>query len=434
MLKKEFNKKLINMINESTSSYMCVEYIKKELDKKGFTKLEETYKWKLKPGKYYVIRNDASIVAFVIPSNDSDIFNIITTHCDTPSLLLKPNGAFIKNNYLKLNIMPYGGLLNYGWLDHPLSLSGRVIYKDNNKIKKKIIDFKETELVIPSVAIHQNDKANTNLDLNMQIDLIPICGLAKESKEWIKYISKKCKVENIIDYDLHAYNNQLPQIFGINKELLFSPRIDNVTSVCASLESFLISRSNNIKVFCSFNNEEIGSLTEEGADSNFLIDILKRICASLNIDISTSLSKSFIISSDNTHALHPNHSELSDDTGELYLGKGIAIIKEITSTTNAISSSVLKTICDNNKIMYQNATAKNDLSGGSTLSGISLRHLSVLSVDIGIPQLAMHSSCEVCALNDVFELYKLMKAFYEVSILVKKDNIFISNKRSKSNA
>lgn len=427
MVKNKFNKNLINMIENSTSSYKTIYYLKEQLLNSGYSEIYEKDKWNISSGKYFVIRNDASIISFEIPKNYKDVFHIITTHSDTPSLLLKPSGEYTKSGYLKYNVMPYGGLLNYGWLDHPLSVSGRIIYKDKDVLKKKIIDLKDTLFVIPSVAIHQNDKANSNLDLNMQVDLQPIYGLEENNVDFIKYISNKYNIKNIIDYDLYLYNNSKPQVLDISNDLLLSPRIDNLTSVYAALESFLESKSSNIKVFCSFNNEEIGSLTEEGADSNFLIDVLKRICSSISIDISISLYKSIIVSSDNTHAVHPNHDEYTDDTGKVYLGKGVAIIKETTSTTNALSSSIIKTICNLNNVKYQDSTTKNDLTGGSTLSGISLRHLSALSIDIGAPQLAMHSSTELCSLSDIYELYKLMKSFYESSVVIKNDEIIIYN-------
>lgn len=422
--KKTFNNELINFINNSTCSHTCIKYIKKILDKNNYVRLYEEEKWNLKYGKYYIIRNDASIIAFEIPKKYHKSFNIITTHLDTPSLLLKPNGAYIKDNYLKYNVMTYGGLLNYGWLDHPLSLAGRIIVNKNNKLIPKIIDFKKPMLIIPSVAIHLNDKANTNLDINAQLDLQPILGINKNKTSFENILKKKIK-DKIIDYDLYAYNIVPPYFLGNNKELLISPRIDNLTSVYAQIQSFLSSINNNIKILCSFNSEEIGSGTSEGADSNFLIDNLKRIAASLNIDIISCLSSSFIISSDNTHAIHPNHNEKADDTNKAYLGKGVCIIKELESTTNSMSSSIIKTICNNNKIKYQDATSRNDLSTGSTLSAISLRHLSVLSIDIGISQLAMHSSYEVCSLSDIYELYKLMHFFYKTNIQKKKNDYII---------
>ncbi len=422
---EEFNENLINFISNSTCSFTCVKYIKEILIKEKYTELYETDNWQNLPNKFFVIRNDASIIAVELPNKKNDIFSIITSHSDTPSLLLKPNGNYIKENYLKYNIMPYGGLLNYGWLDHPLSISGRIITSKNNKLKTNIIDFKKPMLIVPSVAIHQKTDSNTNLDLNMHIDLQPIISLSKKKDTWNKIIKSKVK-DKIIDYDLFAYNPAVPHIIGENNELLIAPRIDNLTSVYASLYSFLNSKSPNIKVFCAFNNEEIGSLTEEGADSNFLLDILKKIASKLEIDITSSLSKSFIISSDNTHAIHPNHAEYADDTGVAHLNEGFTIIKEINSTTNAVSSSIIKKICDDNNIKYQDATAKNDITGGSTLSSISLRHVSVLSIDVGIGQLSMHSSIETCSIKDVYELSKMMIAFYNANIERKNDTFLIN--------
>jgi len=414
---KKFNDNLIKFIKKSTCSFTCIKEIENILKNNGYKELFETDNWNLEGNKFYIVRNDASIVAFFIPKEVRESFSIITTHCDTPSLLLKPNGAYVKENYLKYNVMPYGGLLNYGWLDHPLSLAGRILIKEEDTLKTKIVDFKKPMLIVPSVAIHQNDKANINLDLNMQIDLQPIVALSKNKKTWDKIIGN----DKIVDYDLFAYNIEEPILIN---DIFVSPRIDNITSVYASLESFLNTKSDNIKIFCSFNNEEIGSLTTEGADSSFLIDILKRIASYLNLDIAKTLANSFIISSDNTHAIHPNHTEYADDTGVLYLGKGFAIIKEEASTTNALSSSIIKEICNKNKIKYQDSTAKNDIAGGSTLSGISLRHVSVLSIDVGIPELAMHSSVETCSIKDIYELYKMMCAFYKTKI-IKKDNTII---------
>ena len=421
MKKDEFLEKLIKFIKTATCSFTCIEEIKKELKKNGFIELNEQEQWDITKKKYYIIRNNASIIAIDISKATNNNFSIITSHSDTPSLLLKPEGSYIKENYLKYNVMPYGGLLNFGWLDHPLSIAGRVIIKKDKKLVTKIIDFKKPMLVIPSVAIHQKTDSNTNLDLNMQIDLQPIIALSKNKNIWDNIIQKEIK-EQIIDYELFAYCTEEPVIIGTKQKLLVSPRIDNLTSVFTSLKSFIEQKSDNIKVFCCFNNEEIGSLTEEGADSNFLLDILKRFASSLNIDIASSLANSFIISSDNTHAIHPNHTEYADDTGVLYLGQGFAIIKEINSTTNAVSSAILKTICDNNKIKYQYSTAKNDVSGGSTLSGISLRHVSVLSIDVGIPQLSMHSSVETCSIDDVYQLYLMMKSFYKTTIIKNNTN------------
>lgn len=424
MEKETLKNNLVQCINKGTTAFTCVNYLKEILIQKGFIYLSELEEWDLVEGNYFVIRNDASIIAFQIPPK-KECFHIITTHLDTPALLLKPGGENVKEKFLKYNIMPYGGLLNYGWLDHPLSLAGRVILKHENTIRKEIIDLEDAIAVIPSVAIHQNDKANSNLDLNMQVDLQPIFGLSQKTQDWDKFLKKYIKLkkgEVICDFDFFLYHNSKPIFFGFDNQLLLSPRIDNLTSVSAAFDAFLESKPTNISVFCSFNNEEIGSLTKEGADSNFLLDTLKRVAGNLNLDISSTLAKSFIISSDNTHAVHPNHQEYADDTGKPYLGDGFAIVKESQSTTDAYFSSILKSLCEKKKIKFQDATAKNDLTGGSTLSGLSLRHVSVSSIDIGLPQLAMHSSLEVCSFQDYLQLFQVMKEFYQAKIVQSKES------------
>ena len=311
---EKFRKNLIDFIECSTCSYTCSSEIKKILNENDFVELSENEKWDLKGGKYYVIRDDTSVIAFIIPDKYSNYFSIVTSHLDTPSLEVKIDGCYTKDNYVKLNVMPYGGILNYGWLDHPLSIAGRIVVREKDDLKVKIIDLKETIGIIPSVAVHLNPKANTNLDINSQIDLQAIISLGSDIDYFNKILS-----DDIVSYDLFLYNNLKPITIGKESELLVSPRIDNLTSVYSSLYSFIDSYPKSISIFSSFNNEEIGSLTEEGADSNFLIDILKRITASLDIDLVSTLSKSIIISSDNTHAVHPNHSEYIDETGKCFL-------------------------------------------------------------------------------------------------------------------
>lgn len=429
MQKEKYIKDLINFIKTGSCTYTVTKEIKKELDRLGFQPLYEEEIWHLTKGNYYVIRNDASIIAFRIGNNYKNSFNIITTHSDTPSFLLKPQNEIYENGYQKINAAPYGGLLNYGWMDRPLSIAGKIIIKENNSFLSQIIDLKDPLLIIPSLAIHQNDKANSNLDLNTQTDLIPILSLKEEKDIIRKIISEKehIKLENIEDYDLHLYNTESPTIIGTEKNILVSPRIDNLTSTFAALESLKnIENQNNINVFCSFNSEEIGSLTKEGADSNFLLDTLKKIAGSLKIDISTSLYNSIIISADNTHAHHPNHGEKSDITNKVYLNKGIVISKEMVSTSDALGTSIIKELCKKEKILFQYFTSRNDLASGSTLAGISLRHVSTTSIDISLPQLAMHSSLECIGTEDTYSLLKLFQSFYNVSFQRQKEKIELS--------
>ena len=431
MIKKKFNEELFDFIENSTCSFTCIDTIKNELINNGYEEVYETKKWNLKSGKYFVVRNDASIIAFSIGKKYKEAFNIICAHSDTPGFNLKPKNEIYEYNYLKLNVSPYGGILNYGWMDRPLSIAGRIIYKEKNKYKKRIINLKEPLCVIASEAIHQNDSANTNLDLNTQIDLIPIISLTDE-KEVIKKILKQelnlSSSTEIADYDLFLHTNDKPMYVGSNNEMILSPRLDDLTCTFATLKSFVENdNENNINIMCIFNSEEIGSLTKEGADSSFLMDTLKRISASINIDVSVALHNSLIVSADNSHAVHPNHPNKSDVNNQGFLNEGILIIREKDTMTDSVSSTIFKEICKKAKVPFQDYASRNDMTTGSTLSGLSVRHVSVDSIDVGIPQLAMHSANEVVGSNDTFYLYKAFKKFYEVLIKYKDDSVEIKN-------
>ena len=428
MQKNKFNENLFEFIKKSTCSFTTIKNIKEILIDNGYTELYENETWNLNNNKNFVIRNDASIIAFNIGKYHNKSFNITCTHSDTPGFSLKPKNEIYEYNYLKLNVMPYGGILNYGWLDRPLSIAGRVIYKYKNKFIKKIIDLKKPICSIPSVAIHQNDTANTNLDLNTQIDLIPIISLNEKEETNIikKIIKKELKIENIndiCDYDLFLYSKDIPTYIGDDKEMILSPRLDNLTCTFSSLNSFIECNNNkNINIMCIFNSEEIGSLTKEGADSTFLMDTLKRICAELNIDISITLHNSLIVSADNSHALHPNHPNKSDVNNQGFLNNGILIIREKDTTTDSVSSTIFKEICNIANVPYQDYSSRNDMTTGSTLSGLSIRHVSIDSCDIGLAQLAMHSANEIIGSNDTYYLYKAFKTFYNTTLQNNKDS------------
>lgn len=429
MNNEKYNQELFTFIENASCSFTAVKEIKKQLHNNNFTELQENESWHLKKDQsYFVTRNDASIIAFTLGNNES--FNITCTHIDTPAFMIKPKNALYEKNYLKINVMPYGGLLNYAWLDEPLSIAGRVIVKNKNTYYKEIIDLKKPLLCIPSVAIHQNTNANDDLKLNSQIDMIPILSL-KEKKEPIKELIKKAvklkENEEIGDYDLFLYATAKPEYFGLNNEMILSPRIDDLSCTYSALKGFLDSRQcENNNIFCAFNSEEIGSLTKEGADSSFLMDILKRIAADTEKDISILINNSTILSADNTHATHPNHPNNSDANNEALLNKGIVIAKDESSTTDSITSSIFKGICEKAKVPYQDFVTKNDMTSGSTLSGISLRHVSIDSIDIGLGQLAMHGAREIIGSKDAHYLYLAFKKFYETKITKDKDKINLS--------
>lgn len=421
---KKFNKELLAFLPSGTTSFTCIKTIKEELLKNGYEELTENSPWSLTNTKYFIIRNDATLIAFNLPEKPENKFNIIATHCDTPSFTIKPTPEFFDAEYLKLNVAPYGGILNYGFMDRPLSIAGRLILKKNSTTyEKMIIDLKEPVAIIPSLAIHQNDAANSKLDLNTHTDLIPIISLNKKTtlKELIS--SKLNLKDEIFDYDLYLYNTDKPNI--INDEFIASPRIDNLTCTFAALKSFLNNLGNSINVLAIFNSEEIGSNTLEGADSNFLIDTLKRICAEIGIELPEALANSIIISADNTHAKHPNHSETSDHTNTPPLNSGILITKEPNGTTQSLSSSLFRHICEKENLPCSFYTSRNDYATGSTQAGVSLKHLSINSIDIALPMLAMHSSLELIGIKDTYTLYRALTKFYQLNYEFKNNQIII---------
>ncbi len=418
---KNFNKELLDFLNIGTCSFTCTKEIKKILKENSYEELAEQDDWHNLHGKFFVVRNDASIIAFNINKASEKQFNIVCTHNDTPAFSIKPNPDYYENGYAKLNVAPYGGILNYGFMDRPLGIAGRIILKSGKDFKKVIIDTKKAVAIIPSIAIHQNDKANSNLDLNTEIDLMPIISLNKHDN-LINLLKKDLKIkEDIFDTDLFLYNCEKAQI--INNSFITSPRIDNLTCTFAALKSFINNFNDGINVLAIFNSEEIGSNTYEGADSNFLIDVLKRICANVNLDLAVTLANSLIISADNTHARHPNHGELSDHTNTPNLNEGILIMKEINGTTNSVTSSLFKHICETNKIPCTYYTSRNDFATGGTQAGASLKHLSINSLDVGLPMLAMHSSLELIGVQDTYLLYKAFLKFYQVKYNLEKNKI-----------
>ncbi len=426
---KNFNKNLFNFIENSTCAFTGILKIKEILLENNFIELDEFKKWSLDPNKkYFITRSDASIIAFTLGNGNT--YNIACTHIDTPSLKIKPKNTIYEKNYLKVNITPYGGLLDYAWLDTPLSISGRIIIRKNDNYYKKIVDFKRPLLCIPSLAIHQNSEANTNFNINEQNDMLPIISL-KNTKDPINDLIKEelklSSLEEICDYDLFLYVTHKPKYFGLENEFILSPRIDDISSTYCALKAFIdnsVTSKNNI--FCAFNSEEIGSLTTEGADSSFLMDTLKRIAKETKKDLPLSISNSIILSVDNTHALHPNKPEKSDTNNLALLNKGIVISKDCESPTNSITSSIIKGICTKAKVPYQDFVTKNDMTSGSTLSGINLRHVSIDSVDIGLAQLAMHGGMEIIGSLDPYYLYTALKKFYTTNIIKDKNKITLN--------
>lgn len=433
---ENINKKLMSFIEETPNAYYCVDNLRQELIKNGFEELYENEPWiNLKEdGKYFVTRNDSSLIAFKMSDKKENIgFNIVSAHTDSPSFYIKPNADMFDGNYMKLNISGYGMMLNYTWFDRPLSLAGRVVTVKDGEYKKQLVNVDKDLLIIPSQAIHMNRDANEKISFNHQVDMLPLISLNNNKKlediirENLSSFGKD--VDKICDYDLNLYNRDSAKYVGLNDELILAPRLDDLASLFPAFTSFIESENkNSINVLCAFNNEEIGSLTLQGADSTFFIDTLTRIANASNIDLLVALNNTFVISADNAHAMHPNSASKNDPTNKVLLNNGIVIKHHINYSTDAVTSSLFKGICENAKVPYQDFACRSDMRCGATLGRISQSHVSVDSVDIGLPQLAMHSTNETIGSKDVLYMYKSLLEFYNSTIIKEKNKIKILHK------
>lgn len=430
------DKSLMSFINETPNAYYCVDNLRQKLIENGFEELYENELWvNLKEDeKYFVTRNDSSIIAFKMSNKKENIgFNIVSVHTDSPSFSIKPNADMFDGNYMKLNVNGYGGMLNYTWLDRPLSLAGRVVTLKDGVYAKQLVNVDKDLLIIPSQAIHINRDVNEKNLLNHQVDMLPVVSLSNDKKlEDIirENLSKSGKdVDKICDYDLYLYNRDSAKNVGLNDELILAPRLDDLASLFPAFVGFIeADNTNSINVFCAFDNEEIGSLTQQGADSTFLIDTLTRIAEVSNINLLVALNNTFVISADNAHAMHPNAGSKSDPTNKVLLNNGVVIKHHINYTTDAVTSSLFKGICNYAKVPYQDFACRSDMRCGATLGGISQSHVGVDSIDIGLPQLAMHSTNETIGSKDVFYMYKALLEFYNSTIIKDKNKIRILHK------
>lgn len=429
---ESINKLLLDLFNNSYNEYFAISNIKKLLDENGFICLLENEKYEISLGKsYYILRDGSSIIAFKVPEKlDELYFKIVASHSDSPVLKLKENPTVIENGYNKLKVEKYGGMIVSSWLDKPLGIAGRVCYKNGNAITTRLVNF-PTNLIIPNVAIHQNRDINNGFIYNSQIDLLPILGLGNNDlfKELLD--STRNDEEEILSYDLNLYNKEKAVLGGINNEFIYSPKEDNLVSAYISILSLISSISyDGISLGVVFNNEEVGSSSLNGADSDFLATNLIRISKSLgfsNDELSRALVKSYLVSLDNAHAIHPNHPEMSDNKNNCLINEGVVIKhnSNMLYTSEAISTAIIKLIASKENISLQTFFNRADARGGSTLGNISLTHVSIRSVDLGIPQLAMHSNYEVMGSKDTINAYKLLKALFNSKIKIEGENVTI---------
>ncbi len=395
---------LLENLQFSYTGYHAVERAIHTLTRNGFTELKESdAEWKLKAGdKRFVVRDGSSLIAFVVGQKEG--FNIVASHTDSPALKLKYNPVIESAGLKKLNVEIYGGPLNYTWFDRPLRIAGRVAVRKNGKVEVENF-VSDKNVVVPSLAVHMNRGVNNGASFNPQVDLQPLFGASGDD----------LGLPQNADYDLYAVCDQKPFLFGGKDEFFCSPRIDNLSSVFASLEAIKDCKGVATAVVYAADNEEVGSRTKQGAGGTFLYDVCLGICKALGQDTRAAFSESMMISCDNAHATHPAHPELNDPTNKVIMGKGVVIKHHAGQnyTTDAVSSACFKTMAETVGVATQDFFMRADMPCGGTLGAISSSHLSITSVDVGIPQLAMHSTAECAAVSDYEDMIKIMTYFFE---------------------
>lgn len=425
---KELIDDFFKFIKKATTPYQTVLECESRLDEGKFIKLSLEDEWHLdEGGRYYLSPYSSMIIAFTIGSKiREDGYRIIATHTDSPCLKIKPMPEIIVENYVKINTEVYGGPILNTWMDRLLSFAGKVVLKSNNIRKPivKYIDISRPIMTIPNLAIHMNSDINKGIELNRQKDLLPIIGQVKEDDKQKNYLMKLiCKelgvnIDDILDYDLFVYLAEDGILTGVNEEFISGPRLDDLSMVYASIEAIIDSiHEDGVNIAVCFDNEEIGSMTKQGADSNLLEIVTKKISKGLSKNnYFGMLTNSFMISADGAHGLHPNYPEKNDPTNKPVVNKGITIKINASKryASDAESIGVFQQLCQEEKVNIQKFVNRSDLTGGITLGSIATKYLPIQVVDVGVPMLAMHSSREIMGVNDFIDSLKIFKKFFNL--------------------
>lgn len=425
-------KKFLEFLQDAPTAFHAAKKLKERLLSQGFIELKEQEKWNLKPeGKYFIGRNMSSLIAFVLPEQESlKAFHITAAHLDSPTFKLKPNFTLEQGKYVKLNTEVYGGPIYSSWLDRPLGIAGRVFIEQDSLIVAKLVNLKRPMVCIPNLPIHYNRNVNKGVELNPQIDMLPLYS-SKNGISLKEVIAKELGVskEEILSSDLYLTCLDRGCFIGEQEEFFMAPQIDNLECSYGLIEGLLAATSSPYVNVCAlFDNEEIGSSTLQGAGSTFLSDVLKRISIAMHAseeEYLIALGKSFFVSADNAQGVHPNYPEKYDKSNPCFLNEGVVIKNAANGsyTTTAFSCAAFQAICKKASVPVQLTTNRSDVRGGSTLGAISLAHVSIPSVDIGLAQLAMHSCYETAGTHDLAYFITAIQEFYSSSLLVKEEKI-----------
>lgn len=423
-MEKNISQQLLEFIENSPTCFHAVQAMTDILSAEGFTELKENQKWHIENGgRYFVTRNGSSLTAFTVPVQEMKGMHIIASHSDSPSFKIKENPELeSEGHYIRLNVEGYGGMIRAPWFDRPLSVAGRVIVKDKAQggFRSILVDIGRDLVMIPNLAIHMDRQINDSCKYNIQKDMLPIYGDLSAKGTFMKLIADTAGVpeEEILGHDLFLYNRQKGTVWGASGEFLSCSRLDDLQCAFASLKGFLAGkRQEYLDVHCVLDNEEVGSGTKQGAASTFLYDTLTRIHTSLGLsqeDYLIHLADSFMISADNAHAVHPAHTDKADPANRPYINGGIVIKFSASQKycTDGVSAAMFRDLCQRAGVPVQTFVNRSDMAGGSTLGNISNTQVALTTVDIGLPQLAMHSPYETAGVKDTGYLIRAAEEFF----------------------
>ncbi len=419
------SREMLDFVEKSPTGFHVVKNLTEMLEKAGFQRFREEEDWRMgESDGFYVTRNDSSVIAIRLPARkDWKGFHIVASHSDSPAFKIKENPEMaVEKHYVKLNVEKYGGMILSTWLDRPLSVAGRLAVRDGQSVETRLVNVDEDLLVIPNVAVHLNREINKGMEYNPQVDMLPLFGDGvEETGTFLAKVAEAAGVneEDILGHDLFLYVREKGKLLGANGPFVLSPRLDDQQCVFASMKAFLESVPQSYVNVCAvFDNEEVGSGSRQGADSDFLETTLRRLCEAQGLpagEFHRLVAGGFLISADNAHAVHPNHPEISDPTNRPFLNGGLVIKYHGGQkyTTDALSAARMKSWCQRAEVPCQTYFNRSDIEGGSTLGHISTAHVSISSVDIGLPQLAMHSAVETAGIRDTEYAVGALCAFYK---------------------
>ena len=415
----DISKQLLDLIEASPSRYHACAALRQRLLSEGYTVLPEREVWSVRPGgRYVVTRNDSSLLAFRVPEGDISGFALAAAHSDSPTFQIKEHAEKLSARCTVLDTEKYGGMLMSTWFDRPLSAAGRIVVEQDGKLVARLVDIGRDLMIIPSVAIHMNRAANDGVKLLANVDTLPLLGCGTPDLRSIAAEAAGVQPEQILGHDLFLYLRGRGTVLGAAQELIAAPKLDDLECAFALTEGFLhAAPSRAIPVLVVFDNEEVGSETKQGAASTFLHDTLRRLTAALGLtepDLLRLLANSFMVSADNAHAQHPNHPEFADALNTPYLNGGVTVKFNANQryTTDAVSAAAFRLLCRETGAAVQTYANRSDLPGGSTLGSISNTRVAVPTVDIGLPQLAMHSAFETAGVQDLEDLVRIMTAYF----------------------